>query len=154
MGKPYRRGGGYHCRYIRHKGTYKEFKTLTDMQLNITFILAGFAGFVFYSLAKLNSLSKDAQVANIPFDWYKDYVKKDIFGILASFMSIFVWQLMFSEIATKYPAIEGFAITSFVVMGAIGSWALQLLLGRAKKAIRKVVDEKTDELDKMKGDTE
>lgn len=117
------------------------------MEFNLTFILAGFGGFLFYSLAKLNSLSKDAQVANMPFNWYDNYVKKDFFGILASFLSIFIWQLMFAEIAAKYPKIEAFAITSFVVMGAIGSWALQLLLGKAKKEIRRVVDYKTDKAD-------
>lgn len=114
------------------------------------FLLAGIAGFVFHSLIKLKSLSDDAHAANVPFNWYEDYIVKDIFGILLSFTSPFIWLLIFKEIATQYPKIETFAITSFFVMGVMGSYVLQLILGKAKKSIRKVVDEKTNELDKLK----
>lgn len=122
------------------------------MSTNFYLLLAGFAGFVFHSLIKLKSLSDDATAANLRFNWYKDYIVKDIFGILLSFSAPFIWFLIFKEIANQYPKIEGFAITSFFVMGAMGSYVLQLILGKAKKQIRHVVDEKTDELDELKKD--
>ena len=110
----------------------------------IVFLATGIAGFVFHSLIKLKSLKDDATAANLSFSVYKDYIVKDIFGILAAFFSPFVWLLLFGEIAGKYPALKEFALTSFFVMGALGSYVLQLLLGQAKKQIRKVVDEKTN----------
>jgi len=110
----------------------------------ITLLIIGIAGFVFQSLCRLRSLSNDAFVANMKFNWIEDYVKKDIYGILAAAMSPFIWLYLFGEITAKYPALEGFTKTSFFIMGAMGSWALQLMLGGAKKAIRKVVDEKTN----------
>lgn len=107
-------------------------------------LLAGFAGFVFHSLLKLKSLSDDSRAANLPFNVWKDYVLKDIYGILAAAMAPLVWLLLFGEIAARYPALHNFALTSFFVMGAMGSYFLQLLLGQAKKKIRSVVDEKTN----------
>lgn len=113
-------------------------------------LLAGVCGFIFHSLIKLKSLSNDANVANVPFNWFNDYVKKDSFGILLSFMSPFVWFLIFGEISAQYPKIQEFTITSFFVMGAMGSFVLQLLLGKAKKQIRNIVDHKTDVADGIK----
>lgn len=107
-------------------------------------LAAGMAGFIFHSLLKLKSLNDDSIAANLEFNVWRDYIKKDMFGILAAFLSPFVWLLLFGEIAAKYPALQEFALTSFFVMGALGSYLLQLLLGRAKKQIRRVVDEKTN----------
>lgn len=114
------------------------------MNQQLLFLLTGVAGFIFHSLIKLRSLSNDAAAANVPFNAWDGYVKKDIYGILAALFSPFVWLLLFGEIAAQYPALEKFALTSFFVMGALGSYLLQLLLGQAKKQIRKVVDEKTN----------
>lgn len=122
------------------------------MNTIILYLLAGIAGFLFHSLIKLKGLSDDSRAANEPFNWVKDYLIKDIFGILASLMAPFIWLIIFGEVAAKYPALENFAITSFFVMGAIGSYVLQLLLGRAKKELRNTVDDKTNELDKLKKD--
>lgn len=107
-------------------------------------ILLGLSGVVFYSLIKLRGLQHDARAANMPFDALRDYLLQDFFSILLSLLSVFVWVFVFSEVVVAYPKLEGFVRTSFFVMGAIGSWALQLLLGTAQKTIRKVVDEKTD----------
>lgn len=107
-------------------------------------LLCGIAGFLFHSLIKLKSLQDDAIAANLPFNWKRDYLVKDIFGILSAFVAPFIWLLLFSEVANKYPALHDFARVSFFVMGAFGSYILQLLLGKSKKYIRKVVDEKTN----------
>lgn len=114
---------------------------------NLILIICGTCGVIFHSLLKLNSLRKDAAVGNIAFDCNRDYVKKDSVAILMSFLSVGIWYLVFGEVANKYPALDGFRRVSFVAMGAVGSYALQLLLGKAKSQIRKVVDKKTNELD-------
>ena len=114
------------------------------MEEKLLFLLVGFLGFIFHSLLKLKSLNDDSRAANLPFNVWRDYVQKDIYGILAAAMAPFVWLLLFGEIAAKYPALHSFALTSFFVMGALGSYLLQLLLGQAKKRIRNVVDEKTN----------
>jgi hypothetical protein len=114
------------------------------MNQQLLFLLTGIAGFIFHSLIKLKSLNDDSVAANLQFNVWKDYIIKDIYGILASLFSPCVWLLLFGEIAAQYPGLEKFSLTSFFVMGALGSYVLQLLLGQAKKQIRKVVDEKTN----------
>jgi len=125
------------------------------MNQQLLFLLTGLAGFLFHSLIKLKSLKDDFTAASDttskPFNVWNDYMVKDIFGILAALFSPLVWLLLFGEMAAKYPALKEFALTSFFVMGALGSYVLQLLLGQAKKQIRKVVDEKTTELQEIKG---
>jgi len=124
------------------------------MNQQLLFLLTGMAGFLFHSLIKLKSLKDDFTAASDkeskPFSVWNDYVVKDIFGILAALFSPFVWLLLFGEMVGQYPSLEKFALTSFFVMGALGSYVLQLLLGQAKKQIRKVVDEKTTELQEIK----
>jgi hypothetical protein len=114
---------------------------------NFVLIICGISGVIFHSLLKLNGLKKDATVGNIEFNWRKDYVKKDSVAIVMSFLSVGIWFLVFGEVSNKYPALDGFRRVSFVAMGAIGSYALQLLLGKAKSQIRHIVDKKTNELD-------
>jgi len=124
------------------------------MNQQALFLLTGLAGFLFHSLVKLKSLKDDwtaaADSSSRPFNVWTDYVVKDIFGILAALFSPLIWLLLFGEIAAKYTALQEFSLTSFFVMGALGSYILQLILGRAKKGIRKVVDEKTTELHALK----
>jgi hypothetical protein len=114
------------------------------MNEHFILILCGVAGVLFHSCAKLQGLLKDARVANVDFSWKKDYVIKDALSIILSFLSVGIWFLIFGEVTAKYPGLVGFTRTSFVVMGAIGSYAIQLGLGRAKTTIRNVVDKKTD----------
>ena len=120
------------------------------MNQQLIFLLTGTAGFVFHSLIKMKGLQEDARVANMSFSPVKDYLIKDIYGILAAFLSPFVWLILFGEIAAKYPALKEFTLTSFFVMGALGSYVLQLILGQAKNQIRNVVDKKTDIADAKK----
>lgn len=110
-------------------------------------VLLGIAGVLFHSIIKLRGLLEDARVANVNFQPVRDYWLRDAPSILLSLLSVFVWVFLFGEIAKAYPKIEAFVRTSFFVMGAIGSYVLQLVLGRAKKQIRQVVDVKTDKAD-------
>lgn len=107
-------------------------------------IIAGTAGVLFHCLLKLNSLLQDARVGNVDFRPVKDYWKKDAVSIILSFLSVGIWYLVFGEVGKKYPNLEEFKITSFVLMGMMGSYVIQLVLSRAKKRIRNIVDTKTD----------
>lgn len=107
-------------------------------------ILCGLAGVLFHCLLKLNSLLTDARKANMDFNWFNDYVKKDFISIMLSLLSVGIWHLIFAEIADKYNSVEDFARVSFVTMGAIGSYLIQFGLSRAKRTIRDVIDKKTN----------
>lgn len=115
------------------------------------YVLAGLSGFVFHCIMKCKSLNDDAVAANLEFRIFRDYIMKDRFGLALSFISPLVWLLLFGEIAALYPKVLAFAITSFFVMGALGSYVIQYLLSQAKKKIRQRVDDATNELDKIKG---
>ncbi len=124
------------------------------MDEKLLFLLTGIAGFIFHSLLKLKSLNDAANDASVHFDIYRDYILKDRWGIIAAFLSPFIWLILFGEMAAKYPSIKEFALTSFFVMGALGSYILQLILGRAKRQIRNVVNDKTNELQAIKKETQ
>jgi hypothetical protein len=114
------------------------------MSNDLLLILCGIAGVVFHSLLKLKGLLEDARVANMNFDWKKDYVIKDAVSIIMAVLSVGVWYLVFEEVSNKYPGIVGFKRVSFFTMGALGSYVIQLALSKAKNMIRKTVDKKTD----------
>lgn len=107
-------------------------------------LLLGIGGFIFQSLLRAKSLNDLSLVSNVHFNFWKDYVLKDIYGILASFMAPFIWFLLFKEAATNYPKFQSFARLSFFGMGATGSYVLQLILGTAKKRLKGIIDIKTD----------
>lgn len=111
--------------------------------------LAGFLGFLFITISKMQSLKTDAEKANLTFV-YKEYFKKDLLSIVLSFLSLLIWQLLFNEVAVKYPAITSFVRISYFVMGAFGSWIVQAWLSKTKQWVRGVVDDKTNELDAIK----
>lgn len=124
------------------------------MQENIILILCGILGVVFQSMLKIRSLLKDAQVANVNFSWKKDYVWKDAPSIILSFLSVLIWYYIFGEVSKKYPAITDLRRVSFVLMGGVGSYLIQMAFGTAKDRIRKIVDRKTDVADgKVEKDT-
>lgn len=114
------------------------------MQENLIVILCGIAGVFFQSLLKIRSLLKDAQVANINWSWKKDYLYKDYPSIILAVTSVLIWYYIFGEVARKYPAITDLKRVSFVLMGGVGSYLIQMAFGTAKDKIRKVVDKKTD----------
>lgn len=114
------------------------------MQENIIVVMCGVFGVAFQCLLKIRSLLKDAQVANVNWDWKKDYLKKDAPSIILAFLSVFIWYYIFGEVAKKYTGIADFKRVSFVLMGGVGSYIIQMAFGTAKDRIRKIVDKKTD----------
>ncbi len=121
------------------------------MQQLLIYIAIGHAGFLIHSLIKLNQLNNDAYVANVHFS-LKSYLIKDMYGLIASFICPFIWPFVFSEVIIKYPTLAAFPITFFFVMGGMGSYVWQLIFGRAKRQINKIVDEKTNIADAVKKD--
>lgn len=117
------------------------------MNTDIILILAGLAGVLFHCLLKLKSLLDDARAANINFNAVKDYWKRDFVSIALSFLSVGIWFLIFGEVGAKYKAVEDFKITSFVLMGMIGSYLIQYAMSKAKRKVREVIDAKTNTLD-------
>lgn len=117
------------------------------MQENIIVIVCGIMGVVFQSMLKIRGLLKDAQVANVNWDWKKDYLKKDAPSIILAFLSVGIWYYIFGEISNRYPAIVDLKRVSFVLMGGVGSYLIQMAFGTAKDRIRKIVDRKTDVAD-------
>lgn len=111
---------------------------------HLEYLLLGVFGVVLHSLFKCKSLNEDAIAANLQFSFVRDYIQKDFYGLLASLLSPLIWYFIFAELAAKYPSLENFVLTSFFVMGFMGSYIFQLALGRMKKQIRRVVDEKTN----------
>lgn len=121
------------------------------MNNSLILILAGVAGVLFHCLLKLNSLLKKARTANVKFNAWNDYWKKDAVSIFLSFLSVGIWYMIFGEVSRKYPAIQDFVITSYVVMGALGSYILQKVLSRAEGKINEFIDVKTNISDKITG---
>lgn len=121
------------------------------MDLKFILIVLGILGVIAHCLIKAQSLKTDARVANVDFS-FMDYLKKDYLGIALSFLAVFVWLLVFEEVAVKYKSLQDFVRVSFFLMGLVGSYLIQTVLSKAKKEIRTRVDHKTDELDKIKQD--
>jgi hypothetical protein len=117
------------------------------MQENLIVILCGVFGVLFQCLLKLRGLLKDAQVANHHFEWKKDYVYRDFPSILLAFLSVGIWFYIFGEVSNKYKAIIDLKRITFVLMGGVGSYLIQMAFGTAKDRIRKIVDRKTDVAD-------
>lgn len=116
----------------------------------LIYAACGILGVLFHCLFKANSLKKQATVGNINFS-FKTYLHEDYLAILASFVSVGIWLLLFSEAAERYPAIVGFARASFVGMGASGSYLIQYFLSTAEKKIKVIIDNKTNIADNVTG---
>lgn len=112
-------------------------------------LIVGLLGVVFVTLSKMRSLQILAEKANVPFV-YKKYFQRDALGIIMSILSIFIWQLLFPEVANKYPALEVWVRCSYFFMGAGGAWVIQKLLGKTQSWINSKIDHKTNELDELK----
>lgn len=117
------------------------------MDTLIYFIL-GFFGVICHCLMKSDSLAKDAKSANIDFS-FSQYLKADWRGIALSFISIFIWFLLFEETAKQYPRIEDWIRASFFGMGFFGSYIIQTINSKSKKVIRNIIDEKTNIADSI-----
>lgn len=115
------------------------------------FLISGALGTLFVTLIRMKSALGYAKVGNVPMDW-KSYLRIDWISIALSFVSVLIWYYTFKEVAATYSKLQDFARLSFVTMGAMGSWVIQLALGEAKKKIKKVIDIKTDIADDTKNE--
>lgn len=104
----------------------------------------GWLAVLMHSLSKMDSLSKDAHVANIDFNWWRDYVKRDLFGLILSMLCPIAWLTFAPEILKHYPKYGDFPRLAIFTVGLIGSYILQMWLGKSKAMIRRVIDQKTD----------
>lgn len=107
-----------------------------------TLFMCSFFGFLFHSCLKYKSLRDQAIAAKLTFT-FKNYLSTDAASIIASFASIFIWLFCFGEIVAKYPALAGFTKVSFVIMGAMGSYLVQLAFSTAQKRITNVISDST-----------
>ncbi len=110
---------------------------------NLILICAGLLGVIVHTFAKAISLQADAKKANMDFN-IGDYFKHDWPAVGLSVAAVFVWWFVFPEASVKYPALLNWIRGSFIAVGAMGSYIIQLALSRAKKKINEVVDKKTD----------
>jgi hypothetical protein len=118
---------------------------------DLILILLGLVAVLFQCLAALNSRLQDARAANINFNAKKDYWQRDAVPIMLAVIPVFIWYFVFGEVAARSELLANLKRLSFVLIGGIGSWLLQLLLGTSKKVIRNIVDRKTNELNQLKG---
>jgi hypothetical protein len=118
----------------------------------LTNIIVALLGLFFVTLQKMQSVKKDFEVANKEFV-LKKFFSSEIIGILMSLTAIAIMAFTVKEWIGIKPQFENYVTIIFAMGGAIGSWAFLLILGTSRKYIRKVVDEKTNELDSMKVDT-
>ncbi len=113
----------------------------------LIYLLAGLLGVFVHSCLRANSLIKDAKTANIDFT-VKDYLEKDFLGISVSIAMVFVWLLVFPEVAKVRPNVLIYTRITFFAMGLLGSYIAQIVFTKAKGYIRNIVDQKTDIADR------
>ena len=109
----------------------------------IIYLMCGVLGLVFVTLAKMSSVQKDFEVANQTFV-LKKFFQKELTGIGMSVVFIIIMAFTVGEWINFKPIFADYIKLIFVMGGAIGSWAFMLVLGKSKKYIRNVIDEKTN----------
>lgn len=114
----------------------------------IEYLLAGLLGVVFHTLTKMASLKKDFETANERFS-AKKYFERDWIAIAMSIVAVVIAAYCVDELLQYKPAIAQWIKFFFVTVGVMGSWALQSALGKSKKFIRNIVDEKTNIADNV-----
>ena len=106
-------------------------------------LLLGFAGVLVHCLKNFDSLKKDAKAIKIQFS-VRDYFESDWLSISLSLIAVLVWPFIFDEAANRYAYLEGWVNTSFAAVGLLGSYGIQMLLGRGRSAIRAMASETAD----------
>jgi hypothetical protein len=117
------------------------------------YLICGLFGVIAHTLLRYRSLSTDAKKANTILT-LRQFLAFDWLGIALSCLAVLAWFLLFGEAADKYPALHGWARTSFCLMGFSGSYIIQQLDSRSKKTIRHIIDIKTDKADGVQKDNE
>lgn len=106
--------------------------------------LAGLLGIAFHLFAvKLPEIKKNSQAANHPLTKW-EILKMESDNIIASVLGLLVILFIFSEVINYKPAIVNWARTLFATIGFSGSTLVLSFFGKAEKAIRQVVDKKTN----------
>lgn len=113
------------------------------MEYLIYFSVA-FLGVFIHCCIKANSLMVDAKRLKVDFT-VKDYLSKDFLGISLSIAMIFVWLLIFPEVANVKPNILNFVRVSFFAIGLFGSVLIQAIFNKGKAYIRTKIDETVTE---------
>ncbi len=109
----------------------------------INYLLAGLLGLLFVTLAKASSMKKDFEVANEKFV-FKKFLQGESIALAMSIVVILLMAITIQEWVQVSPKVSQYVTIIFALGGAIGSWAFLLFLGKSKKYIRKIVDEKTN----------
>lgn len=121
-------------------------------------IMLGIGGVLFHCLIKMNNLRNLSLAANVPFHWYRCYVKSDFIAIIISLLSVFFWYFAFGEVGKKYPIVVDLKRCSFIFAGICGSVIIQTIADKivrhsADNQIKKMVDVKTNISDSVTGPT-
>lgn len=119
------------------------------MELVIKAFAAGYIGVIMHCCLKYRSLKTDATKANLQLS-LKDYLVKDIAGLIITALCPILWVLISDEAFKFYPKLENFYIGMSTLIGLSGSYLIQTVDNGTKRWIRKNVDEKTNELDALK----
>lgn len=114
------------------------------LQDNLFLLASGWLGLLIHSLQKADSLKKDAAVANIDFDLARDYLRRDMLGLIAAALIPLAWMIFRKEIELGWDFAAKFPKLAIFFVGAVGSYGAQMAFGSARKLIRKAVDIKTN----------
>lgn len=110
------------------------------MEKYLIYFAVAFLGVFIHCCIKANSLMMDAKRLKVDFT-IKDYLSKDFIGISLSISVIFVWLLIFPEVANVRPNILGFVRVSFFAIGLFGSVIIQAIFNKGKAYIRSKIDD-------------
>ena len=108
-------------------------------------LLLGFVGALCHCLKNFDSLRKDAKALKISFS-IKDYLEADWLSITFSIIAVLIWPFLFEEATAKYPYLENVIRWSFLGAGFLGSYGIQMLLGKGRNAMRAVASETTQKV--------
>lgn len=115
----------------------------------LTYLFAGLLGILFQVLVKMNSLKNEFETANEIFS-AKKFFQRDYLSIALSLVAVIIAATVLNEVLKYKPEVANWVKCFFVMVGALGSWALQLFFGKSKKYIRAIIDEKTNIADGKK----
>lgn len=117
-------------------------------KIEILSILAAIIGVAIHTSMAYESNRKTAKAANMVFTW-ADFWENDKINIILAFLSVVGWYLIFGEISKRFTLLSEYVVTSYLIFGAFGSYAIQYGWGRSKSLIRKTIDAKTNQLDEI-----
>jgi hypothetical protein len=108
--------------------------------------IAGLIGILFHICLKIPEMKKRFKVANIEFSLSK-YFQDDMWGIIASIVTVIAAIFILDEIVDFYPALLKWSKFFFIFIGYTGSSLLVTALGKTADYVNKIVDVKTDVAD-------